>query len=41
MASEITVVTKERVKRELEEEEKTMIKIEDVGIRKVKRRRGV
>lgn len=41
MISEVTVVTKERIKREFEEEEKTTINVEDVGIRKVKKRRGV
>lgn len=41
MASEVTVVTKKRIKTEFEEGEKTTIKIEDVGVRRVKRRRGV
>ncbi|KAA6416162.1 MAG: N-glycosylase DNA lyase [Lasallia pustulata] len=41
MTSEVTVVTEERIKREFEEEEKTTINIEDVIVRKVKRRRGV
>lgn len=41
MASEVIVVTKKRIKSEFEEEEKTTIKIEDAGIRRVKRRRGV
>lgn len=41
MASEVTVMTKKRIKTEFEEEEKTTIKMEDVGIRRVKRRRGV
>ena len=34
-------MTKERIKREIEDEETTTIKIENVGIRKAKRRRGV
>lgn len=41
MASEVTVVTKKRIKSEFEEGKKTAIKIEDVGVRRVKRRRGV